>query len=319
MWSPNGPSIPTSSAVDPALEHDLRVRRHLEVDGLALDELHGRALEEAGDHQLADVLRQRCARRVGGDRVEAERDGDRDPAVGRRAQVGAAVLVDLPVHERRAPVDLLHPVHADVAHAGLPVLRDHRRERDERGRVERPAALDREQRRGSRRRPSSTISWQAAFETSFGIESAIDLSLPSERTLSTSPCGGCSSRISPSFVGEVVELLDAEGHAHALLGPELVDQERDARALRVLEQERRPAGLDDAVDDLGDLEVGVDLGRDADELALLLEERDPLAEVGGGARPSAVSLGSGATEAFAPVRASASSRPVELVRARAAG
>ena len=47
--------------------------------------------------------------------------------------------------------------------------------------------------------PVSTISWQAALATSFGIESAIDLSLPSERTLSTSPCGGCSSRISPSL------------------------------------------------------------------------------------------------------------------------
>ena len=56
---------------------------------------------------------------------------------------------------------------------------------------------------GSRSRSTSspvrTISWQAPLETSFGIESAIDFSFPSERTLSTSPCGGCSSRISPSF------------------------------------------------------------------------------------------------------------------------
>ena len=51
------------------------------------------------------------------------------------------------------------------------------------------------------------------------------------------------------------------------------------RALRVLEEKRRPAGLDDAVGDLGDLEVGVGLGRDAAQLALALEERDPLAEV----------------------------------------
>jgi hypothetical protein len=51
------------------------------------------------------------------------------------------------------------------------------------------------------------------------------------------------------------------------------------RALRVLEQERRPAGLDDAIDDLGDLEVGIDLCGDADELALALEERDPLPQV----------------------------------------
>jgi len=47
----------------------------------------------------------------------------------------------------------------------------------------------------------------------------------------------------------------------------------------VLEQERRPAGLDDAVDDLGDLEVGIDLSCDATKLVLALEERDPFAEV----------------------------------------
>ncbi len=50
-------------------------------------------------------------------------------------------------------------------------------------------------------------------------------------------------------------------------------------ALRALEQERRPAGLHRAVDDLRDLEVGVDLGGHAHELALALEEGDPVAEV----------------------------------------
>ena len=58
--------------------------------------------------------------------------------------VGAPVLVDLPVHERRALVDDLHAVHADVAAAGVRVVRDDGRERDERRRVARPAALDRE-------------------------------------------------------------------------------------------------------------------------------------------------------------------------------
>jgi hypothetical protein len=51
------------------------------------------------------------------------------------------------------------------------------------------------------------------------------------------------------------------------------------RALRALEQERGPAGLHDPVDDLRDLEVGIDLGGDPDELALALEERDPVAQV----------------------------------------
>jgi hypothetical protein len=52
-----------------------------------------------------------------------------------------------------------------------------------------------------------------------------------------------------------------------------------ARALRALEEQRGPAGLDDPVDDLRDLEVGIDLCRHARELALALEERDPVPEV----------------------------------------
>ena len=91
--------------------------------------------------------------------------------------------------------------------------------------------------------------------------------------MSISPCGGCISSTSLTLRADVVEPLDAEREAHAPLGAELVDQQRVARALRVLEEERRPAGLDGAVDDLRDLEVGIDLGGDAHELALALEER----------------------------------------------
>ena len=118
-------------------------------------------------------------------------------AVGREV-VGAAVLVDLPVHEGRAAVDLLHPVHADVAAAVARVVRDHRGERDERRRVAGPAALDRAAGRGRRRRRSSTTSWQAPRATVFGRESAIDFSFFRPRTFSTSPCGGCISSTSSS-------------------------------------------------------------------------------------------------------------------------
>jgi hypothetical protein len=50
-------------------------------------------------------------------------------------------------------------------------------------------------------------------------------------------------------------------------------------AFGLLEEQRRPAGLHRAIDDLGDLEVGIDLGGDSDELALALEQCDPVAEV----------------------------------------
>ena len=80
---------------------------------------------------------------------------------------------------------------------------------------------------------------------------------------------------------DLVQRRRAEAEAHPALGPELVDQQRVPRALDVLEEERRPAGLDDAVVDLGDLEVGIDLGGHANELTLALEERDPLPQVAG--------------------------------------
>src|SRR5207302_5439974 len=56
---------------------------------------------------------------------------------------------------------------------------------------------------------------------------------------------------------------------------------RVARAFGALEQQRRPAGFDRSVDDLGDFEARIDLSGDADELTLPLEQRDPGAEVGG--------------------------------------
>ena len=46
---------------DGALEDDLRVRGHLEVHGLAADELDRLAAEEPGEHQLVDVMRERRA------------------------------------------------------------------------------------------------------------------------------------------------------------------------------------------------------------------------------------------------------------------
>jgi hypothetical protein len=51
------------------------------------------------------------------------------------------------------------------------------------------------------------------------------------------------------------------------------------RAPSVREQERGAPGLHGAVDDLRDLEVRVDLGFDAHEFPLALEEGDPVPEV----------------------------------------
>ena len=77
-----------------------------------------------------------------------------------------------------------------------------------------------------------------------------------------------------------VERRRIECQTHSTLGAELVDQQRMLRALDVLEEERRPARLHGAVDDLGDLELRIDLCADANELPFALEHRDPRAQVG---------------------------------------
>ena len=261
--------------LDVALEHDLRARRDLDPDADAFHELDRLAAQEAGEHQLVDVLRQRRARRVGGDRVEPERDGDLDAAVGCEV-VGATVLVDLPVHEGRVPVDDLHPVHADVPATGARVVGDHGRERDERRGVTRPAALDREEAevdvvaaQDDLLADALTDRLRARVGDRLQLLQAAHLLHQAARRLHLEHVG--------DPLRDVVEALDSEGEAHAALGAELVDQKRVPGALRLLEQQRRPSGFHRAVDDLRDLEVRVDLGRDADDLSLALEQRNPVA------------------------------------------
>ena len=222
----------------------------------------------------------RRARRVRRDRIEPDRDGDGYPTVLRREQIRPPVLVHLPVHERRAAVDDLHPVHADVARARVRVLRDDGRQRDERRRDRRASSAGSGVARGRRRRPRRRPPGTAPSRPVFGRESATDFSFRSPLTFSRSPCGRLHVEDVAELRGRVVELLDAEREAHAPLGAELVDEERVLRALRVLEEERRPARLDDAIGDLGDLEVGIGLDRDTPKLALALGR--PFHEEGAG-------------------------------------
>src|SRR6185503_6169096 len=62
----------------------------------------------------------------------AERDGDVEPLAEALSDtmVLRAALVPLPVHARGAAIEHLHAIGADVADAGLGVLREDERERD---------------------------------------------------------------------------------------------------------------------------------------------------------------------------------------------
>ncbi len=76
---------------------------------------------------------------------------------------------------------------------------------------------------------------------------------------------------SADLVADVGVGLQPERLEEALVGAEDVHGQGHRGALDVLEEQRRPAGLVHPVDDLTDLQVGVDLGLDALELALALQ------------------------------------------------
>ena len=63
------------------------------------------------------------------------------------------------------------------------------------------------------------------------------------------------------------------------MGAVEVDRQRHLVALDVLEKQGRPARLDGAVGDLGDLKVAADGLRDATQVALFFQEVDEISEV----------------------------------------
>ena len=127
--------------LDVAFEHDVRARRDFEVDADAFDDLDPPPREKAAEQQFVEALRHRRGCAVGEHWLGAERDRNLEPpaqSLGYTVMLGAA-FVALEVHPGRPPVEHLHAVRADVAHAGLGIFREYERERNEASAVFRPA------------------------------------------------------------------------------------------------------------------------------------------------------------------------------------
>ncbi len=119
--------------VDVAFQHEVGGGRHLEVDGLALDQLDRLAAQKPREQELVDAVRQRGGGGVRQHGIAAQRDGHRHPRLSQllvAAHVAAPGLVQLPVHAGRARVVDLHAVAADVARPLVGIARDHHRQRD---------------------------------------------------------------------------------------------------------------------------------------------------------------------------------------------
>ena len=164
---------------------------------------------------------------------------------------------------------------------GARVARDHGRQRDERRRVARPARLDRQQAEVDLVAASARPPGRRRCGRSSAASRRSTSASCSPRTFSTSPCGGCISSTSASFGATSSSRSTPKPRHMRRSVPNWLISSGCSQPFGPLEEERRAAGLDRAVDDLRHLEVRVDLGVDADELALALEERDPCAQVGG--------------------------------------
>ena len=226
---------------DVAFEHDLGVRRHLQVRRLAPHHLDRLAAQEAGDHHLVQVRRQREDGGVHGGRVGADGHGHiHAPRIARLeppAIVLGALLVGLPVHARGALVVDLHAVHAAVALAGVRVPGEDQRQGDEAAAVVGPALQDR------------VVGQREAVAPDDFLAGPAGNRLREERThlgelgqhleLADQPFRHAHLQVLRDAAGHLVHRGHLQRDLHLPHAGEAVDEDRHAGALGLLEQAAR--------------------------------------------------------------------------------
>ena len=270
--------------VDEALDHDLGLGRHQEIDGLRLDHVDRRADQRAGDMQLVQRLRQLLHRREGdaGRRAEHDRAGQLlEPA---RAQLLPMIVDAGPQLERRVhaePPPRLHlaAVIAHVLDAGVGILGDVLRQ----GRVGRDVP--------ARRRDRQRNAVEAVARLVEGL--AGDHDLMARRVLDDARRDRICRRLDPALVDLVETAADADAIDFAV-GGEHADRDRNVvfAALAVDdvgEQERLAVLLLDAAAELPahqrvHLGILVDRAVDGDQQAGRIERADVVVQVGIAAR-----------------------------------
>ena len=185
------------------------------------------------------------------------------------------------MHARRLAVILLQAVHTDIALTRLRVLREDERQRDERAAVIRPALED-----------WNLIEIRVLRLDDFLARRVLDVLREVDRTLDHRDHRDDAHLVLQGdvrqlhhlaqLVRDIVELLNAEGHGHALIAAEGIHEDRHLGALDVLEEQcdiLLALHLGHAVRDLCDLELRVYLCLDALQEALALEVLDEFAQI----------------------------------------
>ncbi len=156
------------------------------------------------------------------------------------ARLPRSVLVLLPVHSGRAPVEHLHPVHADVGLAARRIPRDDERHRHEWSGVLRPARQHRK--RGEIHRVAGQHDLLARRGSNGLREHRRELRDPGDRLqLPEDPLRRLGVQEEVEALVPLLPARDLEGPEHPPARRERVDHDRDLGALHVLEEKRRTA------------------------------------------------------------------------------
>ena len=263
------PLVGRRVVADDPLDHDLGRGGHLEVDGLAAHQLGGLAPVAAHDVPLADAGGDGRAGEERHDGVPADDAGDRHglAAGGVLEEVLPPVLAALDQEERRRVRPADHAaVDAHVHHAGVRVAGD-----DAGKGVDVAAALE-------------------VVPPGDGELRLVDLGAAEDDVLHRSAAEDPRRHHFPVLLHHILDQLrvrgvrwEAERQGHPAPVAEAAGEEPRAAprlvALDVLEQEGGPLLLEHAARDGADLAVPVDRRRDPAQLALLVEERQPLPQV----------------------------------------
>ncbi len=245
------------------LEHDLGRRRNRQVAADAARGLGPPAAQQAGELVLGQVVRHRRDRAQDGGRVGTERHGQRERLAGAGqpvfAEVQRAAAVRQPAHDQLVAADHLLAVDAEVLALLVRPAGDNQAPGDQRTGIAGPAGLDRQARQIHR----------AAFPGHLLAGRTPDFTrrhVP-QRTLEH---GNLAQRIAqplgrfrllersqqlPDFA-QGSDTVRSHAQCHAARRAEQIAEYRNVMAGWAAEEQRRPAGAQDAVADLGHFQLG---------------------------------------------------------------
>src|SRR5579885_1311593 len=227
--------------VHEALEHDFRVRRDLQVVGLAGNHFHRLAPQKSSEHHFVKIGRDWQHSRQRRRRVRPNGHAHRNPPCGilrsRAAKMLCSVLLRLPVHTRGPLVIHLHAIHSNVSLARLGILRKHQRERDKAPSILRPCLQDRKIKQIDVGSLSNDFLARAILDA-LGEKRPQFRQLWQHLDFVKEPLWRLHLEKALNPLRHLVQLPHLEGQLHTSHAAECIDQHGHARAFRVLKQQR---------------------------------------------------------------------------------